>query len=801
MATLVGGLRTSLRAKILALVCSGALLVLLVSLLFAVQARQYLQAQILRDQEATAKAYASMVEEYLNGSRGIVESLAQMPEVRAPLTLDAVDPALRGVPQEVDSARRGILGAVVRTMPRFNSSVVLTLNGDIYLMEPYPRQLSMNTPTLASRDYYQRVLATGATAWGDVTLSPATGLPTATVATPLKDDSGNLIAVLGGPMNLAALGETATAVKPSDDVDLLLFDSRGVPIVYPDEERRLAAQPLTDLPYVARALQGQLGSLAFYNPLTQRDEFATTVPIASSGWFAAVTQSQAAAFAGLHRLLALLVGVAGAAALVLGGAGWLLARSIAQAVGQVQRAAQGIAAGDLDQALTVRSRDEIGQMAESFRSMVAYLKRMAAAASAIAEGNLRHAIEPQSPRDQLGLAFQRMTRQLQELLDRIHDSADTLARSSEQLGGAVTTTRAAVQEVTASVQQMASGAQQTHASVRRTTDAVDQLAQAIDGIARGASEQAQQVQTTSATVTRMATDVDQVAARATAVAQASEEARASAQQGARAVQDTVQGMGEIKAVVTQAAARVAELGQLGERIGAVVETIDDIAEQTNLLALNAAIEAARAGEHGRGFAVVADEVRKLAERSQRETKAIAELIRAVQQGTREAVAAMEQGAQRVEAGTLQADAAGEALAAILRAAEQTVDQVTGIATAAQELARGARSVVDAMASISAVVEENSAATEQMSAQAGEVNDIVQSIAAVTEQNSAATSTVAASIQGIEGQVQAIATEAEELAQTAAELRALVSRFERRDEPATRPTAAPVERRPLLARVS
>ncbi|MBX5491915.1 MAG: HAMP domain-containing protein, partial [Chloroflexi bacterium] len=415
MAIVLGGVRASLRAKILALVCGGALLVLLVSLFFAVQARQFLQDQILRDQAAIAKGYATMVEEYLNGSRSIVESLAQMPEVRTPLTLEAVDPELRGVPQEVDPVRRDIMGAVVRTMPRFNSSVILTLQGDIYLMEPYPRQLSMNTPTLASRDYYQRVLASGATAWGDVTLSPATGLPTATVATPLKDDSGAMIAVLAGPMNLAVLGEAARTVRASDDVDLLLFDSRGVPIVYPDEERRLAAEPLTDLPYVARALQGQMGSLAFYNPLTQRDEFATVVPIASSGWFAAITQSQASAFASLNRLLVLVIGAAVAAALVLGVAGWLLARSIAGAVGQVQRAAQRIAEGDLDQQLSVRSRDEIGQMAESFRNMVAYLKRMAGAADAIADGNLSHDIQPQSPHDQLGLAFQRMTRQLQEL--------------------------------------------------------------------------------------------------------------------------------------------------------------------------------------------------------------------------------------------------------------------------------------------------------------------------------------------------------------------------------------------------
>src|SRR3979411_2875700 len=184
-------------------------------------------------------------------------------------------------------------------------------------------------------------------------------------------------------------------------------------------------------------------------------------------------------------------------------------------------------------------------------------------------------------------------------------------------------------------------------------------------------------------------------------------------------------MNEIQVVVGQAASKVRELGTLGQKIGAVVETIDDIAEQTTLLALNAAIEAARAGEHGKGFAVVADEVRKLAERSGRETKQIAELIKQVQTGTQEAVAAMDSGAAKVEFGSEKAAQAGQALEEILKAVQDTVRQVGEIASTSQHMASGARSMTDAMHSISAVVGQSSAATEHLAAQAGATTADIQ----------------------------------------------------------------------------
>lgn len=116
-----------------------------------------------------------------------------------------------------------------------------------------------------------------------------------------------------------------------------------------------------------------------------------------------------------------------------------------------------------------------------------------------------------------------------------------------------------------------------------------------------------------------------------------------------------------------------------DQIIQIVAEINSIAEQTNLLALNAAIEAARAGESGRGFAVVADEVRTLAERTQKATSTVENMVNRIQGSTNELVNNMSRGNEY----TLETVSDSQSAKEQLNKISQSIIEINGLTTTIQ----------------------------------------------------------------------------------------------------------------------
>jgi len=235
---------------------------------------------------------------------------------------------------------------------------------------------------------------------------------------------------------------------------------------------------------------------------------------------------------------------------------------------------------------------------------------------------------------------------------------------------------------------------------------------------------------------------------------------------AREIEDTVRGAQQLKSLTTAVsdsnAVGVKQLSELSDKfkittsaneklttnvdtltiksssIVQITNTIQQIAEQTNLLALNAAIEAARAGEAGRGFAVVADEIRKLAEETSKSTTQIDKIIKEILSEIDSTEANMNSSNEAIKVSGSVLGKVQDSFEAIEKSINDTLKQLDSISGSIQNVNHNKDNATSAIHGISAITEENAAASEEIAATMDTQADLMRKI----QENSSEVRTIA-----------------------------------------------------------
>jgi methyl-accepting chemotaxis protein len=226
-----------------------------------------------------------------------------------------------------------------------------------------------------------------------------------------------------------------------------------------------------------------------------------------------------------------------------------------------------------------------------------------------------------------------------------------------------------------------------------------QIAQGNADLSRRTEDQASTLEQTASSMEELTSTVAQNASNARQASELAMGASAVARKGGDIVGEVVRTMSSIS--------------ESSGKITDIIGVIDGIAFQTNILALNAAVEAARAGEQGRGFAVVAAEVRSLAQRSAEAAREIKGLIG-------DSVA-------KVNAGSALVTAAGRTMQEIVGSVSTVSDLIGEIAAASQEQSSGIGQVNAGVTQMDGVVQQNAALVEEASRAAQSMREQAESL--------------------------------------------------------------------------
>ena len=335
------------------------------------------------------------------------------------------------------------------------------------------------------------------------------------------------------------------------------------------------------------------------------------------------------------------------------------------------------------------------------------IKGLTKIAGKISEGDLTQTIPEIRSRDEiseLGKAFSLMLSNLRGLIVNVNDASQELVASSEELAASSEEVSKVSEQIAIAVSELATGAsEQANLSEKGSTEIIE----TVEGLSRIAEDMAESNQ--------MMVHTKTVVGNGEALVKYQEEK----------VLENNQTSAEVSEAITELSGKSVEIGK-------ILGVIRGIADQTNLLALNAAIEAARAGEAGKSFSVVADEIRKLAEQSSSSVKQIDSIIKQVQSSVDTAVAKMDKSKAAVEEQTAALENTVSAFNDIAREVDTVSGKILLVAEASEALSRKAVLAGDDMTGIASVAQQTAASTQEVAASAEEQSSTVHQITDAAE---------------------------------------------------------------------
>ena len=240
-------------------------------------------ATALGSKTLSIKLLADNLENRLNKSAAILEITSKLPEVRKVSFASSINNTLRGIPKDTDLAKRNVAQGILSKYNDFRVIALLMPNGNMYMEEPYSRQLNLTKTNFAFRDYYKGAVSTHNTYLGNLIIASCCGLPQANMAVPIYSSENNtnnpsLVGVWYGGLDLDVFNKSLQSLNLTDNERIVYVDQHGQKIADSDKKQSINRnETFANLQSFKNGIAGKSGSnieeingtkmLVFYHPV------------------------------------------------------------------------------------------------------------------------------------------------------------------------------------------------------------------------------------------------------------------------------------------------------------------------------------------------------------------------------------------------------------------------------------------------------------------------------------------------------------------------------------------------------
>lgn len=260
-----------------------------------------------------------------------------------------------------------------------------------------------------------------------------------------------------------------------------------------------------------------------------------------------------------------------------------------------------------------------------------------------------------------------------------------------------------------------------------SSTAFAEIGSAVGDISEGASSQAGEVDVATGEITGMGSSFKSIVDNVEGLAHISDEMLDASRQSSIFMAELSNANTKTSEAFSQVVKQIYTTNESAKRIEEATELITSIAEETNLLSLNASIEAARAGEAGRGFAVVASEIAKLATQSASSADKIRGIIEELVNDTERTVDIVNDVSETMDSQQEKLAQTKERFEMLEKGIGSSYNETEQIKTRTVVCERAREKMEEVILNLSAISEENVAATEQTTASMTGLNQTISEL--------------------------------------------------------------------------